>query len=155
MASAAPRRSAARVPSKLRVHRLPEPKVTERGVLYRRGGQRYLLAWARVAQAFAAEVGEPDGPGVTLFDLVLQGRGAECVVCRLDVAPGEKAERVARAVQLAVGVDLCDPGVRALAAAGGAPRVPDADTFGQRVLESIRFETGSFESGSLETGALD
>ena len=141
--TSAMQRSTARVPSRLRVHRLPEPKVTERGVLYRRGGQRYLLAWTRVAQAFAAEVGDADGPGLTLFDLVLEGRGAECVVCRMDVPPGETALRAARAILLALGPDACDAGVRTLAEDGVAPRLPDAETFGQRVLESIRFETGT------------
>jgi hypothetical protein len=139
-----PRLPAARtepeVPSRYRVYRLPGAKPTERGVLYRRGRQRYLLAWTRVKRAFAADVGEPGEPRVTVFDLAIQVTGSECVVCRLVAEPGEQAIRVARAIELAVGSRACSPCIQALAVDGLATRAyPDLDVFSESVLEAVRF----------------
>ena len=47
----------AQVPSRYRVHLLPRAKPTDRGVLYLKGEEQFLLAWARVKRAFAAQVG--------------------------------------------------------------------------------------------------
>jgi hypothetical protein len=51
--------------------------VTERGVVYRRGDQRYLLAWSRVHRGLAAEVGEPQGVRTIVFDLAIEVEGPE------------------------------------------------------------------------------
>ena len=128
------------VPSRYRVHRLPGAKPTERGVLYRRGRERYLLAWSRVKRAFAAEVGDAGQARITVFDLAIQVTGPECVVCRIDVRPGEEAVRVARAIQLAVGSAACSPCIHALADDGVATRsFPDLDVFSDSALEAVRF----------------
>ncbi|HVS12110.1 MAG TPA: hypothetical protein VMS76_19775 [Planctomycetota bacterium] len=128
------------IPSRYRVYRLPGAKPTERGVLYRRGRQRYLLAWPRVKRAFAADVGGPGEPQLTVFDLAIQVIGSECVVCRLDAEPGEQAMRVARAIQLALGPQACSPCIRALALDGVATSAyPDLDVFSESALEAVRF----------------
>jgi hypothetical protein len=132
--------AAPEVPSRYRVHLLPGAKPTERGVLYRRGSERFLLAWGRVECAFAAEVGEPEGVRTIAFDLAVEVNGPVCVVCRMEAEPGEDAMRFARAVQLGVGPETCNPCIKSLAA-DGVPSLsfPDTETFGEAVLESVRF----------------
>jgi hypothetical protein len=139
--------AASEVPSRYRVHLLPGAKPTERGVLYRRGSERFLLAWGRVESAFAAEVGEPEGTRTIAFDLAVEVRGPVCVVCRMEAPPGEDAMRTARAIQLGVGAEFCNPCIKSLAA-DGVPSLsfPDTETFGEAVLEAIRFG-GSAEQG--------
>jgi hypothetical protein len=135
------------VPSRYRVHLLPGAKPTERGVLYRRGGERFLLAWGRVECAFAAEVGEPEGVRTIAFDLAVEVRGPECVVCRMEAEPGEDAMRLARAIQLGVGPELCNPCIKSLAADGIPSRsFTDTETFGDAVLESVRFAGSARQS---------
>jgi hypothetical protein len=141
---------ASEVPSRYRVHLLPGAKPTERGVLYRRGSEQFLLAWGRVERAFAAQVGDPDGVSTITFDLAVEVRGPVCVVCRMEAKPGEDAMRIAKAIQLGVGPEVCNPCIESLAAEGVASlSFPDTDTFGEAVLESVRF-VGS--ASSLEAG---
>jgi len=128
------------VPSRYRVHLLPGAKPTERGVLYRRGSQGLLLAWGRVERAFAAEVGESEGERSIAFDLAVEVSGPVCVICRMEAEPGEEAIRVARAIQLGVGSENCNPCVKSLADCGVASLTfPDTETFGEAMLESVRF----------------
>jgi hypothetical protein len=127
------------VPSRYRVHLLPRAKPTERGVLYLRGEEQFLLAWPRVKRAFAARVGEPGGRHSFVFDLAVSVRGPECVVCRLESPPAE-APRLARAIELGVAPEALTPALRSLAREGTAPRsYPDLETFAEASLESIRF----------------
>ena len=138
--------AASEVPSRYRVHLLPGAKPTERGVLYRRGSERFLLAWGRVERAFAAQVGEPDGARSIAFDLAVEVRGSVCVVCRMEAQPGEDAMRIAKAIQLGVGPESCNPCIESLAADGVASlSFPDTEIFGEAVLEAVRF-VGSAES---------
>jgi hypothetical protein len=131
---------ASEVPSRYRVHLLPGAKPTERGVLYRRGSERFLLAWGRVERAFAAEVGEPGGVSAINFDLAVEVRGPVCVVCRMEAKPGEDAMRIAKAIQLGIGSDRCNSCIESLAADGVVSlSFPDTETFGEAVLESVRF----------------
>ncbi len=133
-------RDEARVPSRYRVHLLPDAKPTERGVVYRRGEDRFLLAWSRVEHALGAEVGEPEGVRTIVFDLALEVSGAECVVCRLDAEPGEEATAVARAIQLGIGRERGSASLRALAAEGLPTRCySDLETLSEANLETLRF----------------
>lgn len=132
--------SVSEVPSCYRVHLLPGAKPTERGVLYRRGSECFLLAWGRVEYAFAAEVGEPEGVHAIAFDLAVEVSGPVCVVCRMEAQPGEQAMRIARAIQLGVGPEACNPCIKSLAADGvSSLSLPDIESFGEAVLESVRF----------------
>jgi hypothetical protein len=133
-------RDQVRVPSRYRVHLLPDAKPTERGIVYRRGEDRFLLAWSRVEHALAAEVGEPEGVRTIVFDLALEVSGAECVVCRLDAEPGDEAIAVGRAIQLGIGRERCSPSLRALATEGLPTRCyADLETLSEANLETLRF----------------
>lgn len=130
---------APRVPSRCRVHWLPDAKPTERGIVYRRGRERFLLAWSRVQRAFAGQVGAAGDPPSVVFDLAVVTRGSECVICRTSAAPGEAAMRLARAVQLGMAGEV-DPSIAAVAEAGGAARRhADLDAWTDAVLEAVRF----------------
>jgi hypothetical protein len=136
----------ARVPSRYRVHLLPDAKPTERGVVYRRGSQRFLLEWERVRRALGAQVGGsgepngPDGPVSILIDLVTTAEGSQCVVCRLLAAPGPDATRLARAVLHGLGPDRCSAALRSLAEEGATRlRYADSETFEAAALEALRF----------------
>jgi hypothetical protein len=132
--------SVSEVPSRYQVHLLPGAKPTERGVLYRRGSEGFLLAWGRVEYAFAAEVGEPEGVHAIAFDLAVEVSGPVCVICRIEVPPGEEAMRIARAIQLGVGPEACNSCIKSLAADGVSSLwYPDIESFGEAVLESVRF----------------
>lgn len=122
----------AQVPSRYRVHLLPRAKPTERGVLYRRGEAQFLLEWPRVRRVLAGRVGSA-GARTAVFDLVLEASGPECVVARIELAPGEDAERFARA--LAIGLPAAGG-----ADGGGPPHAyPDLETFEAAALEAVRF----------------
>jgi hypothetical protein len=128
------------VPSRYRAHLLPDAKPTERGIVYRRGRDRFLLEWRRVLLAFAAEVGEPEGVRTIVFDLVIENDGSQCIACRLDADPGEDATALARAVELGVGRERCAASLRALAIEGIPTRgYPDLDTFAEATLEAVRY----------------
>ena len=143
---------ASEVPSRYRVHLLPGAKPTERGVLYRRGSERFLLAWGRVEQAFAAQIGEPEGTPSIAFDLAVEVRGPVCVVCRMEAQPGEDAMRIAKAIQLGVGPEVCSPCIESLAADGVASlSFPDTGIYGEAVLESVRFAGSARNLESRDT----
>lgn len=134
--------SLVQVPSRCRVLLLPDPRATERGVVYRRGDDRYLLAWPRVRIALAAEVGEPEGVCTTVFDLALDGTGSECVICRIDADPGEGAQELARAIELGLGRDRCNASLKNLAHEGVPTRhYEDLETLTEAHLEAIRFRS--------------
>ena len=140
MKSLAEDAASSEVPSCYRVHLLPAAKPTERGVLYRRGSQRLLLAWGRVERAFAAAVGESEGSRTIVFDLAVEVSGPACVICRMEAEPGEDAIRVARAIELGVGPENCNSCIVSLADCG-VPSLsfPDTETFGEAMLEAVRF----------------
>lgn len=132
--------SYAEVPSRYRVHLLSDVKPTERGVVYRRGDEHFLLAWDAVKRVMVAEVGEHEGVATIVFDLAVQIEGPECVVCRFDAELGEEAQTMARAVELGVGRDRCGVWVREAAIDGWPSRnFPDLESFEEAALESIRF----------------
>jgi hypothetical protein len=131
----------ATLPSRYRAHVLADVKPTERGLLYRRGEQHFLLEWTRVLRAFGAEVGEPEGVRTIVFDLVVGIEGDACVACRFDADPGEAAAALARAVELGAGSERCDGALRAVALDGFATRShPDLESFEDAALEAIRFK---------------
>lgn len=136
--------AAARIPSRCRVHFLPDAKATDRGIVYRRGEERFLLVWGRIQAAFAADVGEPEGVRTVVFDVAVEMRGDECVLCRFDVDPGDEAQALARAIEVGVGRELCSASLRALAREGLPSRhYVDLDTLTEATLEAIRFRAGA------------
>ena len=140
---------ASEVPSRYRVHLLPGAKPTERGVLYRRGRERFLLAWVEWRGPLRPRSASSTGPAPSPSTLAVEVRGPVCVVCRIEAGPGENAMRIARAIQLGVGPENCNPCIDSLAADGVASlSFSDTETFGEAVLESVRFagSTGALES---------
>jgi len=130
----------ARVPSRCRVHLLPDAKATDRGVVYRRGDDRFLLAWSRMQAAFAAEVGEPEGVRTLVFDVAVEIRGDECVLCRFDADSSEEAQALARAIEVGVGRERCSASLSTLAREGLPSRhYADLETLTEATLEAIRF----------------
>jgi hypothetical protein len=127
--------------SRYRVYLLADAKPTERGIVYRRGEQRFLLAWGRLGRGFCAEVGEPQGVCTIVFDLVAEIVAGECVVFRFDAEPGHHAHAVGCAIEIGIGHDRCDSSLRAVATDGYATRnYPDLDTFEEANLEALRFK---------------
>ena len=130
-----------RLPARYRVYLLADAKPTDRGIVYRRGEQRYLLAWTRLGRGFCAEVGEPQGVCTIVFDLVAEVVSGECVVFRFDAESGHHAHAVARAIEIGIGHERCDSSLRAAATDGYATRsYPDLDTFEEANLEALRFK---------------
>ncbi len=128
------------VPSRCRVHLLADAKPTERGIVYRRGDDRFLLEWTRVRLALAAAVGEPEGVCTVVFDLALAISGPECVLCRVDADPISEAPALARAIELGVGRDRCNASLKNLSRENMASRhYDDLDTLTEAHLEAIRF----------------
>jgi hypothetical protein len=128
------------VPSRCRVHLLIDAKPTERGVVYRRGDDRFLLEWPRVRLALASAVGEPEGVCTVVFDLALDVSGPECVLCRIDADPISEAPALARAIELGLGRDRCNASLKNLSRESAATRhYDDLDTLTEAHLEAIRF----------------
>ena len=139
-ASAPEARPSREVPSRRRVHLLPDPKATERGIVYRRGRERLLLAWNRVRRAFAAELASGDQAPRIVFELVVEETGPECVVCRIVCDGSAEAPFLARAILVGIGEPLACPCIRSLATDGVASRrTDDLEAFGESVLEAVRF----------------
>lgn len=130
-----PQTDDAQVPSRYRVHLLPRAKPVERGVLYRRGEAQFLLEWRRVRRVLSAWVGAP-GARTAVFDLVLAASGPECVVGRIEVAPGEDAACVARAVAIGLAGGAAGAGADS---DGPSLDYPDVETFEAAALEAVRF----------------
>jgi len=128
------------VPSRCRVHLLPRAKPTDRGVVYRRGDEPFLLAWDRVERVFAATVGDDPKACTVVFDLAVEVTGPELVLCRITAEPGEPARCVARALVLGTAARAATDTLEA-AAASGRPswHHPDVETLELAELESIRF----------------
>jgi hypothetical protein len=132
--------SRGQVPSRCRVHLLPGAKPTDRGVVYRRGEEQFLLAWPRVKRAFAAEIGEETNARTVVFDLAVEVAGPELVLCRLAAEPGEPARQVARAIALGTTAEASTSGLEEASGSGRPKRwYPDVETLEVAELESIRF----------------
>ena len=108
--------------ARYRVDLLAWAEVQADGVAYREGSERKVLRWDRVLVALAATVGEPEGVSTVVFDLVVERKDADCLVCRFDADPGEPAQGVARALLDALGRGRCARSLVELATEGVASR---------------------------------
>lgn len=119
-----------------RVVILPEARIRSDGLVYRRGGQHFLLPWRRIGGAHAAEVGEPEGVQTVVFDLTLVGRPEER--CRFDADPGDDACAVGRALEQALGRARCTASLRAVALEGYATRsYPDLESLDRDIPSEL------------------
>jgi hypothetical protein len=126
-------------PSRYRAELLADARPGRQGIVHAGPLGEARLAWGRVRRAFAAEVGEPEGVRTLVFDLVVGIAGGECASLRFDRDPGADAQAAARAIVRALGPDLCDPSLLAVAVDGYATRShPDLEAFEEACLEALR-----------------
>lgn len=124
--------------TRYRVVVLPLAELGEAGVAWSDRQQRQQLAWPRVLHALAAQVGEPDGVRTIVFDLVVERKDDECLVCRFDAEPGESAQAVARVIAARIGRERCSRSLLELAADGIPTRsFADLDALTEDALEEL------------------
>lgn len=121
-----------------RVEVLPWAEVGAGGIAFSEGPARRTLPWSRILHALAAYVGEPEGVCTIVFDLVVERKETECLVCRFDADPGEPARSVARALLDGLGRERCSRSLANLAAEGVPTRsYADLDSLAEASLEEI------------------
>ena len=124
--------------SQYRVEVLPWAELGPGGIVFREGSEQAMLPWSRVLHALAAYVGEPEGVCTIVFDLVVERKETECLVCRFDADPGEPAQTAARALLEGLGRKRCSRSLAELAADGAPTRsYPDLDTLAEGALEEL------------------
>jgi hypothetical protein len=117
---------------------LERPVVDAEGVRHGTGDDVEEIAWARVAWAVAAEVGEPEGVRTIVFDLATGADEAAFHVLRLDAEPGEDAIALARAVERGLAAECKIPSIRSLAIDGIPARwYPDLASFEQEARAEL------------------
>ena len=121
-----------------RVEVLPWAELGLDGIVFREGPGHRTLPWSRILHALAAYVGEPEGVCTIVFDLVIERKQAECLVCRFDADPGEPARTVARALLDGLGRARCSRSLADLAAEGVPTRsYADLDSLAEASLEEL------------------
>jgi hypothetical protein len=124
--------------SRYRVEVLPWAEVKAEGIAFREGPADRTLPWAKVLHALAAYVGEPEGVCTIVFDLVVERKETECLVCRFDADPGEAAQRAARALLEGLGRARCSRSLADLAKEGVPTRsYADLDALAEASLEEL------------------
>jgi hypothetical protein len=125
-------------PPRYHVDVLSWAEVGDHGVTYLNGGRRETLQWASVLHGLAAEVGEPEGVRTVVFDLVVERKDRECVVCRFDAEPGLEAQEVAMQIAAGLGRTRCSRSLRTLASDGAASRqVPDLEALAEQAIAEL------------------
>ena len=125
-------------PPRYHVDVLSWADVGDHGVTYLNGSRRETLQWASVLHGLAAEVGEPEGVRTVVFDLVVERKDRECVVCRFDAEPGLEAQEVAMQIAAGLGRARCSRSLLALASDGAASRqVPDLETLAEQAMAEL------------------
>jgi hypothetical protein len=126
--------------SRYRVEVLPWAEIGPGGIAFREGPELATLPWSRVLHALAAYVGEPEGVCTIVFDLVVERKETECLVCRFDADPGEPAQTTARGLLEGLGRTRCSRSLADLAAEGVPTRsYPDLDSLAEASLEELGF----------------
>ncbi len=124
--------------SRYRVEVLPWAEVQAAGIVFREGPADRTLPWSRILHALAAYVGEPEGVSTIVFDLVVERKETECLVCRFDADPGEAAQAVASTLLERLGRARCSRSLADLAKEGLPTRsYPDLDTLAEASLEEL------------------
>ena len=124
--------------SRYRVELLPWAEVKDEGIVFREGPADRTLPWARILHALAAHVGEPEGVSTIVFDLVVERKETECLVCRFDADPGEPAQSAARALLERLGRARCSRSLADLAKEGMPTRsYADLDALAEASREEL------------------
>ncbi len=125
-----------------RVQLLADPAPCERGIAHGDPAHPRVLEWSAIRSVLAAEVGEPEGVRIIIFDLVVDRvsdaeRGAY-EIRRLDAEPGGEAMKWAAAIEAALAPERCAPSVKTLAAEGTPSRwYQNLEEFEAAALESL------------------
>jgi hypothetical protein len=128
------------VGGRYRVDVLAWAEVGADGVRFREGAEPLVLEWDRVLHALAAHVGEPEGVSTVVFDLVVERKEADCLVCRFDADPGEASQSTARTLAERLGRGRCSRSLLELAAEGVPTRsYPDLDALAAGSLEELGY----------------
>lgn len=124
--------------ARYRVELLHWAEVGEAGIAYAEGPNRATLGWERIERALAAQVGEPEGVRTIVFDLVVERKREECLVCRFDAEPGAAAQAVAQELVRRLGRTRCSRSLLELAAEGAPTRAfPDLASLAEDALEEL------------------
>lgn len=125
-----------------RVEVLVETEVGPQGISHRVGPDRRLLPWGQVECALVAEVGEPEGVRTVVFDLVIERKPDECLVCRFDADPTEDARGVAVSIRRHLAPEFIAPSLHELADEGiSTRRYPDLETLAEATLAQLGLAT--------------
>ena len=126
--------------TRYRVEVLPWAEVGPGGIACSEGPEQRTLPWSRILHALAAYVGEPEGVCTIVFDLVVERKETECLVCRFDADVGEPAQTVARALLEHLGRERCSRSLADLAKEGVPTRsYADLDALAEASLEELGF----------------
>ena len=130
------------VRARYRVRNLSTVRLEAEGVRHEGG----VVSWGTVVRARAAEVGEPQGAHVTVFDLVIGWQGLRASVARFVAEPGEEAVSVAQQLAAALPPGCLAASIKSLAA-DGSPRDwhPDSESLDESSLAAITAEFGSVD----------
>jgi hypothetical protein len=137
---AGPGNDATDAAGRYRVEVLAWAEVAAEGVRFRAGAEPRVLGWDRVLHALAAHIGEPEGVSTVVFDLVVERKEADCLVCRFDADPGEAAQSVAKTLAAQLGRPRCSRSLLELAAEGVPGRsYADLDALAAGSLEELGY----------------
>jgi hypothetical protein len=121
-----------------RVDVLPWAEVAADGIRFREAGEPRLLPWGRILTALAAHVGEPEGVSTVVFDLVIERKESDVLVCRFDADPGDAAQETARRLVAKLGRARCTRSLRELALEGVPSRsYADLESLAAGSLEDL------------------
>jgi len=125
-----------------RVQALVNPELCESGVAHGDPENPEFVEWAAIRWALAAEIGEPEGVRIIIFDLVVDRipgpSGNAFEIRRLGAEPGEEAMKLASAIERALAPQFSAPSIKSLAAEGTPSRwYQSLEEFESAALESL------------------
>lgn len=103
------------VQARYAVRLLADARPASEGLLHRTADGEQLVDWGDVQYVLAAEIGEPQGIRIIVFDLVVASGDGVWSVLRLDEEPGEDAEAVAQVLAAAIPAQRLGAAVKSLA----------------------------------------
>ena len=105
------------------------------GLVYSTAEGEKRVAWDEVQYVLAAEIGEPQGIRIIVFDLVVAGGDGTWSVLRFDAEPGEDAEAVAQVLAEAIPAERLGAAVKSLATRSAiAEWFSDVESFEESTL---------------------
>lgn len=123
------------------VRLLADAQPASEGLVHLTADGEQHVDWGDVQYVLAAEIGEPQGIRIVVFDLVVASGDGTWSVLRLDEEPGEDAEAVAQVLTAAIPAQRLGAAVKSLATesvlAEWFPDVPSYEEAAVAVLEKL------------------